>query len=291
MPDRDANPTPPFRLVRTRAEDDAERFMTENPTVRLGQRDESDAWAAAGNPDVSELPGEGQPLWMATEDLWAVSSAHGAWQMRHSDNQSDFLVIEPSIGSLTAGAASPPPVPSRPVVATNIPSAPLAVPPPSNSWGTRGAILPYDDTLRQISVEIQSAIEAHLLGSGETLPMERSPEATELVRRLTLNYLRNDRVTADAVGNPTDAERLMSAVTDEVLGYGPLDPLLRDESVSEIMVTGAHMTYVEQGGRLHEVPVHFVDDAHLLRIVRKLLTPLGMSVTPEHPIATGRMAD
>ena len=297
MPERDAKHTPPFHPVRSRpqAEEAMERYVAENPTVRLGSRDESDPWATlgAGEPDVIELPAQGQSLRMATEDLWALSSAHGSWQLRQSDSQSDFLIIEPSFGALSDDAPTEAVAPSHPVASAppSIPSGPIAAPLPSNSWGARGAILSYDDSLRQFSVEIQSAIEAHLAQGGETLPLARSPETTELVRRLALNYLRNDRTTAEAIGNATDAERLMGAVVDEVLGYGPLDPLLRDESVSEIMVTGAHMTYVEQGGRLHEVPVHFVDDAHLLRVIRKLLQPLGITVTAERPIATARLAD
>lgn len=279
--------------------------VTNNPTIRLGQHDEGDTWLHDPAADTLDGSYPSHPLRAATEDLWALSSTHGTWHSTPGEGQSDFLVLEPHISAFTGGDATT--TPGRAQGGTVIPlaastlaaSIPLVAPsasaPPASSsagssWSAR-TNLPYDDPLRRLSLEIQTAIEQHLVQQGEALPLERTPERADLIRRLTLNYLRHDRAAAETIPDATEAERLIAAVSDEVLGYGPLDPLLRDDSVSEIMVTGAQMTYVEQGGRLHEVPVHFADDAHVLRIIHKLLAPLGLVVTPASPIAQGRLAD
>lgn len=276
---------------------------TNNPTVVLpnmggnDRLDDAEYWAGQpgyGEPDVVELPRPGFPLRTATEDLWAISSTQGAWRKsKAGSGESDFLIIEPA---LTAQASNPPE--SAPPITQNAgqstPSLPTATQSAGNSyatsWSSRSTV-PNEDPLRKIALTIQAAIEQHLQQQGEMLPMERTPEHVDLVRRMALNYLRHDRVAAEEIPDAAEGERLLCAVVDEVLGYGPLDPLLRDETVSEIMVTGPHMTYVEQGGRLHEVPVHFEDDAHLLRIIQKILQPLNLSVSAESPIADGRLAD
>ena len=303
MSDQDYVKQPPFQAARSRpghGPDGTDPLLTNNPTVHLGnsslRRDDGDPWLTSSPstplypaPDVAEPLLSEQQLRTATEDLWAISSTHGAWRTSTGDGQSDFLVVEPHLSALLNGTADT--TPARTVGPTPTPSGPLNPPSASqgNGWGRNNGT--FDDPLRLMSVEIHAAIEHHLLQQGEKLPLERTAENTELVRRLTLNYLRHDRSAAEVVADATEAERLLATVVDEVLGFGPLDPLLRDESVSEIMVTGPHMTYVEQGGRLHEVPVHFADDAHLMRVIRRLLLPLGLTVTPDQPIANCRLAD
>jgi pilus assembly protein CpaF len=312
MPEHDAQEHRSLRAARSQPQHtpdvsaaDATQ-VTNNPTVRLGRQEESDGWINDPGADALEGSYPSHPLQAATEDLWALSTTNGTWRSTPGDGQSDFLVLEPHISALTGSEATTAPgrtpggpsAPlvsgSRPIASTPLAASSASVPPASssagNSWSARGS-LPYDDPLRRLSLEIQAAIEQHLAQQGEALPLERTPDHADLIRRLTLNYLRHDRAAAETIPDATEAERLLAAVSDEVLGYGPLDPLLRDDSVSEIMVTGAHMTYVEQGGRLHEVPVHFADDAHLLRIIHKLLAPLGLAVTQANPIAHGRLAD
>jgi pilus assembly protein CpaF len=290
MSDHDALNPRSLRARSRPSQPDASQ-VTENPTIYLGRREDSDQWETSqpgpyGGADALEPPLPSRPLRAATEDLWALSSTQVS---RPTDGQSDFLLMEPSLSALTGEETTAPHGNGASVTAAPL-AAPSASTPSGGSWGSRGNI-GYDDSLRRLSIDIQTAIEQHLGQQGEVLPLERTPERAEQIRRLTLNYLRHDRVAAESIPDANGAERLIAAVVDEVLGYGPLDPLLRDESVSEIMVTGAHMTYVEQGGRLHEVPVHFADDAHLLRIIHKLLAPLGISVTSEQPIAHGRLAD
>ncbi len=267
--------------------------LSENPTVHLepgGRPGLGDA-----TPPDADISPDDWPLRMATEDLWAVSSSHGEWRDRSPQSQSDFLVMEPPATSL-AGDSSPSDImaisrlPKNEHATTPHLSAPLLETMPASSSGGAHS-MGYDDPLQQLAIHIQFAIEHHLAQQGTPLPLARTPEHVELVRRLTRNYLRHDPAAAKIAAGAAEAERLLYAVVEETLGFGPLEPLLNDESVSEIMVTGSHMTFVEQGGRLHEVPVHFLDDAHLLRVIQKLMQPIGVTVDADQPFAHCRLVD
>src|SRR6266480_6822051 len=72
-----------------------------------------------------------------------------------------------------------------------------------------------------------------------------------------------------------DRARIALEVTDDILGHGPLERLLADESVTEIMVNGPYDIWIEQGGRLHETTVRFNDDSHLRRIINKMVAQVG----------------
>jgi len=91
----------------------------------------------------------------------------------------------------------------------------------------------------------------------------------------------------------TGAERqqLVQAVTDDVLGYGPIDPLLRDETVTEIMVNGADRVYVERLGKLELSDVKFVDETHLRRIIDKIVSQVGRRVDEANPMVDARLPD
>ena len=91
----------------------------------------------------------------------------------------------------------------------------------------------------------------------------------------------------------TGAERqqLIQSVTDDVLGYGPIDPLLRDESVTEVMVNGPNRVYVERSGRLVMSDVKFVDETHLRRIIDKIVSQVGRRVDEANPMVDARLPD
>jgi pilus assembly protein CpaF len=91
----------------------------------------------------------------------------------------------------------------------------------------------------------------------------------------------------------TGAERqlLVQSVTDDVLGYGPIDPLLRDETITEIMVNGPDRVYVERKGRLVLSDVKFVDETHLRRIIDKIVSQVGRRVDEANPMVDARLPD
>ena len=88
-----------------------------------------------------------------------------------------------------------------------------------------------------------------------------------------------------------DRERLQAEIADDVLGYGPLERLLADESVSEIMVNGPHEIWVERQGRLYETTLRFNDDSHLRRIINKMVAQVGRRIDESSPMVDARLPD
>jgi pilus assembly protein CpaF len=86
-------------------------------------------------------------------------------------------------------------------------------------------------------------------------------------------------------------DELISAVADEVLGLGPIEPMVRDKSVSEIMVNAPDTIFYEKDGRLYLSPIRFRDAAHIQRIAERIIAPLGRRVDESSPMVDARLAD
>jgi pilus assembly protein CpaF len=95
-------------------------------------------------------------------------------------------------------------------------------------------------------------------------------------------------------GIPLEGElrsQVFHQVIDDLLGYGPLQPLLDDPSISEIMVNGAHSIFIERNGELLETEIQFEDDAQVLRIIDRMIHPLGRRVDRENPMVDASLPD
>ena len=86
-------------------------------------------------------------------------------------------------------------------------------------------------------------------------------------------------------------ESLTREITDDILGYGPLEPYLRDPEVSEIMVTGHGMFHIERRGLIEEVPASFLDEAHLRRVIDKIASSVGRRIDEASPMVDARLPD
>jgi len=86
-------------------------------------------------------------------------------------------------------------------------------------------------------------------------------------------------------------EQLVLEIKNEVLGLGPLEPLLADESISEIMCNSYDRVYIERNGRLQKIPVRFSDDNHLLKIIDKIVTAVGRRIDESSPLVDARLLD
>jgi len=89
----------------------------------------------------------------------------------------------------------------------------------------------------------------------------------------------------------SDRTRISQEVTDEILGHGPLEPLLRDPEVSEIMVNGPHQIYIERAGKIYPVAATFTNEAHLRRTIDKIVGRVGRRVDESQPMVDARLAD
>ncbi len=88
-----------------------------------------------------------------------------------------------------------------------------------------------------------------------------------------------------------DKAALFREISNDLLGYGPIQPLLDDPDVSEVMVNGPRHIFVERKGKVERAPVTFQDDAHVLRIIDRIVLPLGRRVDPDNPTVDARLPD
>jgi pilus assembly protein CpaF len=88
-----------------------------------------------------------------------------------------------------------------------------------------------------------------------------------------------------------DRDRIASEIADDILGHGPLERLLADESVTEVMVNGPFDVWVERQGRLYETTVRFNDDSHLRRIINKMVAQVGRRIDESSPMVDARLPD
>src|SRR5204862_977587 len=85
--------------------------------------------------------------------------------------------------------------------------------------------------------------------------------------------------------------KIVEEVLDEVLGLGPLEPLLKEPSISDILVNRYNKVFIERGGKLSETTVRFKDDAHLLHIIEKIVSQVGRRIDEAQPIVDARLQD
>ncbi|WP_336957784.1 CpaF family protein [Sphingobium aquiterrae] len=91
--------------------------------------------------------------------------------------------------------------------------------------------------------------------------------------------------------NQEERRKLIGDVLDELLGLGPLEPLLKDATINDILVNGYDTVFVERKGRLVETPVRFKDEKHLLRIIQKIVSAVGRRIDESSPFVDARLAD
>jgi len=88
-----------------------------------------------------------------------------------------------------------------------------------------------------------------------------------------------------------EKKKLKSNISHELIGYGPISPLLADPSISEIMVNGPNAVYIEMNGRIEKTPIRFRDNLHVLRVIEKIVAPLGRRIDESVPMVDARLPD
>ena len=103
----------------------------------------------------------------------------------------------------------------------------------------------------------------------------------------------NQVLVSGAVKLPRDVkpQQIVEQVVAESIGLGPIEPLLQDESISEVMVNGPQDVYIEQQGRIKRVPVRFIDARSLMSVIERIVTPLGRRIDEGAPMVDARLAD
>ena len=119
------------------------------------------------------------------------------------------------------------------------------------------------------------------------LNLEGSDELSRRVREIVVEELKAE----EAPLSPSERSELERQIADDILGYGPLEPFLRDPSVTEVMVNGSDQLYVERSGKIEATDASFLDDAHLLRIIDRIVSQVGRRIDEASPMVDARLAD
>jgi pilus assembly protein CpaF len=141
----------------------------------------------------------------------------------------------------------------------------------------------------QQMVEARTRVHQKLLRETEFTVLQHM-STQQLVERI--QYLTD--VVSDELGVSLSAktrEQLQQEVLNEVMGYGPIQPFLDDPTVSEVMVNGPKNVYVEREGRLQKTDATFVDNGHVMRIIEKVIAPLGRRLDEASPMVDARLPD
>ena len=141
------------------------------------------------------------------------------------------------------------------------------------------------DLFKSLRSEVHSALVA--AGDLRELQSISEFELFERIRSLTREIARNRGLVMTAAM----LERVLGDVFAELRGFGPIQSLLDDPTVTEIMVNGAARVFAERGGRLESTEVSFADDNHLMRIIDKIISPLGRRLDEAMPMVDARLPD
>jgi pilus assembly protein CpaF len=160
--------------------------------------------------------------------------------------------------------------------------APVVVPPPLAPSAARVA------AREELLLSIRLRLQDEVMGSFDQL-LDLTDES-ELLGRVEAIVDRVIRVQAYALTHD-EHQRLVDELIGEIGGLGPLDPLLLDETITEVMVNGPRHLYIERAGKIIRVDNYFLNDEHVLRIIDRIITPLGRRIDASSPRVDARLPD
>jgi pilus assembly protein CpaF len=189
-----------------------------------------------------------------------------------------------NLSRITAPAASKP----ADVVADAPTPAPAPAPPPPApvaSKPARGAAKASPPS----QLDMRLRLHARLIEELDLAKLDKLDEA-ELrheVLKLVTDFARDERI----VLNTAELRELGASIYDEMVGLGPIEPLLKDESINDILINGPFQIYVERRGELELTPVRFRDNDHLLRIINRIVAGVGRRIDESQPMVDARLPD
>ncbi len=138
-------------------------------------------------------------------------------------------------------------------------------------------------------LDIRMSLHKRLLETLNLSALDRASD--EELRREVSAISREGLREMGIVLNAVDQEQVIQDLMDEVTGLGPLEPLLKDPTVNDILVNGSQQVFVERGGKLELTTVKFKDERHLLRVIDKIVSAVGRRVDESSPYVDARLAD
>ncbi|MBZ9992129.1 CpaF family protein [Mesorhizobium sp. BH1-1-5] len=165
--------------------------------------------------------------------------------------------------------------------------APQAVPMVSAATGTAAAAEAEPQGLDFLTLKVE--LHRHLIDRFNltTLESASKDEILNEIRPIVREFVRSRNVPLNA----RELDQLTSDTADEMLGLGPIEPLLKDDSITDIMINTHERVFIERRGMIEETSIRFRDEAHLLRIINKIVSAIGRRVDESAPMADARLED
>ncbi|MBN1201187.1 MAG: CpaF family protein [Anaerolineae bacterium] len=136
-------------------------------------------------------------------------------------------------------------------------------------------------------VDLRTRVQNKLLAEMDSSVDPRSPEVRTMIEELFTTILSEESIVLARA----ERQRLFEAIVAEILGYGPLEPLLAEDTITEIMVNGPKNVYIERAGNLLRSNVTFEDEDHVLRVLDRIVAPLGRRIDESSPTVDARLPD
>ncbi len=134
---------------------------------------------------------------------------------------------------------------------------------------------------QRIHDQLMEVIDLSLLSTLE------DTDARSQIRDIGQRLLNENNVPLNVAAR----QRVITEIEDDILGLGPLEPLLHDSSVADILVNGAQLVYVERHGKLHRTDIRFRDDAHLMNVIDRVVSSVGRRIDESSPMVDARLKD
>jgi len=147
----------------------------------------------------------------------------------------------------------------------------------------------HSQLVRQELIDAKVRLHRKLIDELNLSALERlsRDQLKSQVAELVTDYVQNERILL----NGRELQNFIDEVFDELTGLGPLEPLLKDPTVTDILINTHERVFVERYGQLEEVPIRFKDEAHVLRIVNKIVSAVGRRVDESQPMVDARLLD
>ena len=149
----------------------------------------------------------------------------------------------------------------------------------------------YKELIAQRPALLDEKVKLHakIIDEFNLAALERLPrnELVQELRGYVAEYVRTERIPL----NQRELQSFTEDLVDEMTGFGPIEPLLKDPTITDILINTHKNCFVERFGKLQETTVHFKDDAHLLRIVHKIVAAVGRRVDESSPMVDARLPD
>ena len=160
----------------------------------------------------------------------------------------------------------------------------------ASAFAGRRALNSNNNVMQELKLAVHRRIVDEMTPEEQQV-LVRGEEARDQIKNIISVYSNRELSEGTYALSRGERIQLIDDISNELLGLGPLEPLLQNDAITEIMVNGPNQIFVEKKGKLTLTDVHFYDNAHLMNIIERILTPLGRRVDESSPLVDARLAD